>query len=102
LGFGEFVMSLRSIQFLALVSLFVAAAAVAFQTTPSNAANACRSPVVAGQASLALAAMFATQIDEAEAPLFSYAATDIALDPDSATLVDVSDVTSCARHKIII
>ncbi len=101
-------MGIRSIQLLALGVLAAAATLVAAQTTSLRAANECRLTVATDEASaIELAAMFVNDNDAdsnlfTDAALFTYAANDIALESQGVTLLDVSDVTHCARHKNII
>lgn len=101
-------MGIRSLQLFAFALLSFAATAVAFQTTPSNASNACTLKMAADDASVDLAALFAPDAEVADAglfgntPLFIYAMNDVARESDGTALVDVSGVTSCMRHDDVI
>lgn len=97
-------MGIQSVQTLAFAGLVTAAIAFAAQTTPLTQADVCVAPMIATSGSIELAAMF-TSDDRAQAslfsdaPLFIYAMNEVARESDGVDLIDVSDVTSCARHK---
>jgi hypothetical protein len=102
-------MGIQSIQGLAFAGLITAAIMVAVETTPSTKADVCVLPTTAADsAAIEFAAMFRDDSDRVEAslfndaPLFIYAVNEVARESDGVTLVDVSDVTSCAHHKNII
>ena len=98
----------RTIPALAFASLVTVAIAVAAQTTPLRAADVCALPqATASTGNVELAAMFTNdaRVEQTlfnDAPLFIYAMNDAARTSDGVTLLDVSDVTSCASHKNII
>jgi hypothetical protein len=100
-------MGIRSIQFMALAVLSLAAGAVAIQTAPSDAANVCVFSTDAGNG-VELASLFTsdTQVAEggafANAPLFIYAANDAVFEAEGIAFVDVKNVTSCAHHGDVI
>lgn len=100
-------MGTRSIQFLSFAVLSIVAAGVVAQTAPANEADVCRLTIAPEQA-VELAAMFTSDSEVADAGLFAdapsfiYAMNDGAFESQGATLVDVRDVTNCARHKNII
>jgi len=102
-------MGVRAIPALAFTSLMTAAITVAAATLPSAEADVCALPSTTADAGhIQLAAMFTQGADREEhslfsdAPLFIYAMNEVARESDGVTLVDVSDVTSCASHKTII
>ena len=100
-------MGIRSIPFMALAVLSLAAGAVAIQTAPSDAANVC---VLATDADngVELAAMFTPNAQVAEggafanAPLFIFAANDAVFEAEGVAFVDVRNVTSCTHHGYVI
>ena len=101
-------MGIRSIQFFALGLLSAATAAIAIQTTPSDAANVCRLAAASDEGAIELAAMFTPDAEFTNANLFRnapiliYATNDVAREYDGVTLVDVSNVTSCAQTDNVI
>ena len=100
-------MGTRSMQFLSFAVLSIVAAGVVAQTAPASEADVCRL-TIAPEGSVELAAMFTRDSEFADAglfadaPLFIYAMNDVAFESQGATLVDVSDVTHCGRHKNIV
>ena len=103
-------MGTRTISALALAGLTTASISFAAATIPTLEADVCALPAtVAAAGRVELAAMFTNgdaDRDEtnlfSDAPLLIYAMNDVARESDGVTLVDVSGVTSCASHKIII
>lgn len=103
-------MATRAIPVLAFAGLMTASIAFAAATIPAADADICALPTMAADAGhVALASMFTntdTDRDEqnlfSNAPLFIYATNDVARESDGVTLVNVSGVTSCASHKIVI
>ena len=104
-------MGVRSIQILSFALLSATALIVVAQTTPSGASSECRLPRESAARSVELASLFTGNADDADAidaglfsapPAFVYALNEIAMESRGVTLVDVSDVTTCDRHKNII
>jgi hypothetical protein len=103
-------MGTRAISALALAGVMTASIAFAAATMPTTEADVCAAaPTLADAGQIELAAMFtANNADRDEhdlfsdAPLFIYATNEVARESDGVTLVDVSDVTSCASRKNII
>jgi hypothetical protein len=98
----------RAIPALAFAGLMTVAIAVAAQTAPSREANVCMLPqALADTSHVELASLFTNDAREeltlfSDAPSFIYAMNEDARQSDGVTLVDVSDVTSCASRKNII
>jgi len=103
-------MTTRAIPALAFAGLMTASIAFAAQSVPSRDTDICALPTVTADiGGVELASMFTSNDadrDErslfSDAPLFIYAMNKTARESDGVTLVDVSGVTSCASHKIIV
>lgn len=104
-------MGTRSIQILSFALLSMTALVVVAQTAPSDASSECRLTAEPSARTVELASMFTSDVDQADAtdaglfaapPAFVYALNEMAMESHGVTLVDVSDVTTCDRHKNII
>jgi hypothetical protein len=97
----------RAIPALAFAGLMTVAIAVAAETAPSREADVCALPqIVADAGHVELASMFTNDAREeltlfSDAPSFIYAMNEDARESDGVTLVDVSEITSCAHKNII-